>query len=153
MCSTVHLLVENCSLMRLRNYAKRVMKRTVCADIPRYAQISEQLLYRLDANFGTRPARYSASLKSEPPIGVGWRTNDLGRPSPCAVVRVFFRQVVHRTSSRAKLLGLVMLSLWKYSFICGEKGTCLLAARLRYKTCSLQVCGRSSYRDILLRGG
>jgi hypothetical protein len=43
------LLVENCSLMRLRNYAKGVMERTVCADMPRYEQISEQLLFRLDA--------------------------------------------------------------------------------------------------------
>jgi hypothetical protein len=43
------LLVENCSLMRLWNYAKGVMKRTVCADMPRYEQISEKLLFRLDA--------------------------------------------------------------------------------------------------------
>ena len=138
------LLVENCSLMRVRNYAKGVTERTVCADMPRFEKILERLLFRLDALISAQvqPEIPENPMSNSANRG-GVAGNDLRRPSPCAVVRALYRQVVHRTSSRAKLLCPAMSSLWKHSSICGERGTCPLAARLRYEICSLQVCGSS----------
>jgi hypothetical protein len=64
------LLIETDSLKRLRNYAKGVMERTVCEDMSRYEQVSEQLLYRVDALISTHAsAEIPANVLSKPTFG------------------------------------------------------------------------------------
>jgi hypothetical protein len=63
------LLIDADSLKRLRKYAKGVMERTICEDMSRYEQVSEHLLYRVDAQISSYgSAEIPANVLSNPTL-------------------------------------------------------------------------------------